>query len=155
MIQDNVLYDTIILGAGAAGLAAGRVLHDAGQKIIILEARDRIGGRIWTDENFANFPVELGAEFIHGENASTHDLAKAAGIATIPAPRMANLWYSDGTAPAVPVACLPAETRNILDAVLAAERNLPAVCRNFPFNAQMRAAALAFQQRARFTTAIE
>ena len=39
-------YDTVIIGAGAAGLAAGRKLHDAGQSILIVEARDRIGGRI-------------------------------------------------------------------------------------------------------------
>jgi phytoene dehydrogenase-like protein len=41
-------YDTLIIGAGAAGLAAARLLAGAGQRIAVLEARDRIGGRIFT-----------------------------------------------------------------------------------------------------------
>ncbi|MDW8215805.1 MAG: FAD-dependent oxidoreductase, partial [Roseiflexaceae bacterium] len=47
----------IVLGAGAAGLAAARRLHDAGVAVQVLEARHRIGGRVWTDETFAPFPV--------------------------------------------------------------------------------------------------
>ena len=43
------MFDTLIIGAGAAGIAAARKLHDAGQKVAILEARNRIGGRIHTD----------------------------------------------------------------------------------------------------------
>ncbi|MCB0183582.1 MAG: FAD-dependent oxidoreductase, partial [Caldilineaceae bacterium] len=67
-------YDTIIIGAGAAGLAAARRLYDSGQTILVVEARDRIGGRIWTDHTFADFPIELGAELIHGEKTVTQDL---------------------------------------------------------------------------------
>jgi monoamine oxidase len=57
----------IIIGAGAAGLAAARQLTQAGQAVLILEARDRIGGRILSlqDSDFP-MPVELGAEFVHG-----------------------------------------------------------------------------------------
>jgi protoporphyrinogen oxidase len=57
----------IIIGAGAAGLAAGRSLTRHGVKVIILEASQRIGGRIHSilDERFP-IPVELGAEFVHG-----------------------------------------------------------------------------------------
>jgi monoamine oxidase len=73
-------YEILIIGAGAAGLAAGRKLHDAGRRILILEARNRIGGRVWTEQSFAPGPVELGAEFIHGENVMTHHLVKAAGF---------------------------------------------------------------------------
>ncbi|MBI5668295.1 MAG: FAD-dependent oxidoreductase [Chloroflexi bacterium] len=62
---------TLIIGAGMAGLAAARELHDAGETVIILEARERIGGRIHTDRTFAGIPVELGAEFIHGDSAPT------------------------------------------------------------------------------------
>lgn len=88
-----MMYDTLIIGAGAAGLAAGRLLHDAGQKVAILEARDRIGGRIWTDTS-GEFPLELGAEFIHGETAATHELVKAAGLSTIPVDRKGKLRWS-------------------------------------------------------------
>ena len=59
--------DIIILGAGAAGLSAAVELAQAGLKVTILEARDRIGGRIFTKHDpVCHAPVELGAEFIHG-----------------------------------------------------------------------------------------
>ena len=59
--------DIIILGAGAAGLSAAVELAQAGLKVTILEARDRIGGRIFSKHDpVCDAPVELGAEFIHG-----------------------------------------------------------------------------------------
>jgi monoamine oxidase len=62
---------TLIIGAGMAGLAAAHDLDTAGETTIILEARDRIGGRIFTDRTLADIPVELGAELIHGDTAPT------------------------------------------------------------------------------------
>ena len=57
----------IVIGAGAAGLSAARLLHEAGVHVTVLEARDRIGGRIFTIHDAAvGVPVELGAEFVHG-----------------------------------------------------------------------------------------
>lgn len=58
----------IVLGAGVAGLVAARKLSRAGVPVLLLEARDRIGGRIHTifEEGCAS-PVELGAEFVHGK----------------------------------------------------------------------------------------
>jgi monoamine oxidase len=90
------VFDTLIIGAGAAGIAAARRLHDAGQQVLLLEARNRIGGRIWTDIQWADFPIELGAEFIHGERAVTHALVAAAGLTTLAAPRYPNLRWGDG-----------------------------------------------------------
>ena len=58
--------DVIIVGAGVAGLAAARLLGEAGLRVLILEARGRIGGRVWTIYSPEGAPVELGAEFIHG-----------------------------------------------------------------------------------------
>lgn len=59
--------DVIIVGAGAAGLTAAAALGDAGLSVTLIEARDRIGGRIFTLYDAKhNAPVELGAEFIHG-----------------------------------------------------------------------------------------
>jgi monoamine oxidase len=57
----------IIVGAGISGLAAAAKLGEAGIPALILEARDRIGGRIFTQHAVDGFPVELGAEFIHGK----------------------------------------------------------------------------------------
>ncbi len=57
----------IVIGAGAAGLTAARRLADAGLEVAILEARQRIGGRIHTiHDPDCPVPVELGAEFVHG-----------------------------------------------------------------------------------------
>jgi monoamine oxidase len=59
--------DVIIIGAGAAGLAAAAELGRSGFSVSILEARDRIGGRIFTlPDSALQVPIELGAEFIHG-----------------------------------------------------------------------------------------
>lgn len=73
----------IIIGAGAAGLAAGRTLHDLGHPVIILEARDRIGGRTWTHYDLAPYPVELGAEYIHGTSVLTWDFIRRYGLGTL------------------------------------------------------------------------
>jgi monoamine oxidase len=54
-----------VVGAGIAGIAAARALYDAGHDPIVLEARDRIGGRLHTIE-LAGAPVELGANWVHG-----------------------------------------------------------------------------------------
>ena len=59
--------EIVIIGAGIAGLAAAAKLGDAGFSVLVLEARDRIGGRIFTQKDTTSeFPIELGAEFIHG-----------------------------------------------------------------------------------------
>jgi monoamine oxidase len=57
--------DILVIGAGAAGLAAARVLQGEGYRVIILEARDRVGGRVWTDRSLG-MPLDLGASWIHG-----------------------------------------------------------------------------------------
>lgn len=57
--------DTMIIGAGAAGLAAARRLQDAGQRILILEAGPRIGGRAWTDAQTFSSPVDRGCAWLH------------------------------------------------------------------------------------------
>jgi monoamine oxidase len=80
-------YEVVVLGAGAAGLAAARMLAEAGMRVALLEARDRIGGRIFTDhvilENSAEpVSMELGAEFVHGLPQVTWDLVKEADLST-------------------------------------------------------------------------
>ncbi|XP_073107721.1 polyamine oxidase 3 [Elaeis guineensis] len=55
----------IVIGAGFAGLAAARALQNASIQVILLESRDRIGGRVWTDYRFG-FPIDMGASWLHG-----------------------------------------------------------------------------------------
>ncbi len=73
-----------MIGAGAAGLAAAHELARAGRSVLVLEARERVGGRCWTRRMPGlEIPVELGAEFIHGEAKLTHALLKKAGLAAV------------------------------------------------------------------------
>lgn len=58
-------YDCVIVGAGAAGLAAGRKLVDAGLNSVIIEASDRIGGRAWTDTGTFGYPFDRGCHWLH------------------------------------------------------------------------------------------
>jgi monoamine oxidase len=79
-------FDVVVVGAGAAGLMAAAELARAGASVLLLEARDRVGGRIWTRrEPGLAVPVELGAEFIHGPAAITRALLGNAGAAVVDA----------------------------------------------------------------------
>lgn len=74
--------DVLVLGAGMAGLGAARTIADAGRSVVVIEARDRRGGRLWTDHTTMSIPVERGAELIHGADASTWGLVRDGGIET-------------------------------------------------------------------------
>ena len=58
-------FDTIVIGAGIAGLTTARLLTDAGHRTVVVEARDRIGGRVWTDRSDERV-TDRGASWIHG-----------------------------------------------------------------------------------------
>src|SRR6266568_3231374 len=71
----------IILGAGAAGMAAAAVLSENGVSTLILEARDRIGGRIHTINDAAfPIPIDLGAEYVHGDPEATWKIIREAKL---------------------------------------------------------------------------
>jgi monoamine oxidase len=72
----------VIIGAGIAGLAAGRRLASAGRRVAILEARDRVGGRIYTQRAAPGIPIELGAEFVHGRPPALWALIREARLPT-------------------------------------------------------------------------
>lgn len=74
-------FDVVVIGAGAAGLTALRELRRAGLKVLCLEARDRIGGRILTvHDPLSPIPIELGAEFIHGRPPEVWNPVRSAGL---------------------------------------------------------------------------
>jgi monoamine oxidase len=60
-----VMRDIVIVGAGAAGIAAARTLREQGIDALVLEARDRIGGRAWTDTTTLGVPIDLGCAWLH------------------------------------------------------------------------------------------
>jgi monoamine oxidase len=74
--------DVLVIGAGVAGLTAAGTLAQAGRRVLVLEARQRLGGRIFT-RHLAGWPVpvELGAEFVHG---LPPDLMEAISTADLP-----------------------------------------------------------------------
>ena len=75
--------DVLVIGGGIAGLAAARQLTHAGLRVTLLEARDRLGGRIYTHST-ADYPVELGAEFVHGRPEEVLGLSAEAALPIVP-----------------------------------------------------------------------
>jgi monoamine oxidase len=86
--------DVVVLGAGAAGLAAASALLEAGLDVCVLEARDRVGGRVHTVADGAlGMPLELGAEFVHGKPPELRRLAQRARVRVRPCrDRHGLLW---------------------------------------------------------------
>lgn len=76
----------MVIGAGMAGVTSARALVRAGARVTVLEAGQRIGGRIRTIRDFAGTPVEAGAEFIHGVRAATWADVRACGARVQPVP---------------------------------------------------------------------
>src|SRR5215475_10584588 len=80
----NSSWDVVIIGAGVSGLAAAAELRKTGLSVLILEARDHVGGRVWTrHEPDLSAPIELGAEFIHGRAPETFELLHEVGKAAV------------------------------------------------------------------------
>lgn len=80
MASDAVL----IVGAGMAGLAAARSLHDAGCPVLVLEARHRVGGRVDTRHDpDSPVAIELGAEFVQGYPLRLHEIARRARLLVV------------------------------------------------------------------------
>jgi monoamine oxidase len=74
----------VIIGAGAAGLGAARTLIQGGARVIVLEARDRVGGRAFCDNTTFPVPVDLGAQWFHqGLTNSLRVIAQQAGYQTV------------------------------------------------------------------------
>lgn len=72
--------DIVIIGAGLTGLATAYYLKDKGLRILLIEARDRIGGRIWTSNQVQKPPIELGATWLGKKHTQLVNLLEELGI---------------------------------------------------------------------------
>src|SRR5437867_6431174 len=89
--------DVIVIGAGMAGLTAARDLAVAGVDVLVLEARDRVGGRIHTLHEPSPHGLEVGAQMIHGSRAPTWELVREFGVKTRPFSEWITWPWSPGT----------------------------------------------------------
>ena len=81
-MAERVDADVCVVGAGYAGLTAARRLAGAGRSVIVLEARDRVGGRIWTHHLSDGSTIDRGGAFLAPGHDAIHELAKEVGVST-------------------------------------------------------------------------
>jgi monoamine oxidase len=99
LMTDHVAADVCIVGAGYAGLTAALRLTQAGKSVVVLEARDRVGGRVWTESLADGTWIDHGGAWIGYGQDRIYALAKEMGIATYPAFKQGdNIFVIDGKA---------------------------------------------------------
>jgi monoamine oxidase len=90
--------DVVVVGAGLAGLSAARALVRAGRSVIVLEARERVGGRTWNRPLTGGSYIDAGAEFVGPTQDRIKALAQAVGVETFPTYNSGNnVYWKDGT----------------------------------------------------------
>jgi monoamine oxidase len=102
----STVYDAVIVGAGLSGLAAARKLTQAGRNVLVLEARDRPGGRVQTVKTLSGaLEFDGGAEFVGPTQNHIQALADEYGVATFPTYNTGtNLYWRDGVITTYPAA---------------------------------------------------
>lgn len=78
--------DVVVVGAGLSGLTAARALADAGRDVVVLEARERVGGRVLSASLGGGVVVDLGAQFVGADHVRVQRLAMELGVETFPQP---------------------------------------------------------------------
>ena len=81
-MPERLDVDVCVVGAGYAGASAALRVHQAGRSVVVVEARDRIGGRIWTAPLADGTPVDRGGAWLAPGHTVMHGLAEEFGIAT-------------------------------------------------------------------------
>lgn len=92
----SIETDVVVVGAGVAGLAAASRLVAEGRKVVVLEARDRVGGRLWNTE-IGGEANELGGEWVAPYHSRLHELLPELGVELFPAYRDGDDVYVDAS----------------------------------------------------------
>jgi monoamine oxidase len=117
--------DVVVVGAGAAGIAAARRVMAANRKVIVVEAASQIGGRCQTDNSTFEVPFDRGARWMHNpETNPMIKLARAAGLELMPAPSGQKIRIGRRNA-------RPGETEEFLAALVRANRAIDDASRRF------------------------
>jgi monoamine oxidase len=117
--------DIVVIGAGAAGVAAARRVVAAGRKVIVVEAASQVGGRCITDNSTFDVPFDRGARWIHNpETNPMIRLGRAAGLEIMPAPSGPRIRIGRRNA-------RPSETEDFLAALVKANRAIDDASRRF------------------------
>ncbi|HTY97722.1 MAG TPA: FAD-dependent oxidoreductase, partial [Solirubrobacteraceae bacterium] len=89
--------DVVVVGAGLSGLSAARTIARAGHSVVVLEARERVGGRTWNRPIAGGGYVDAGAEFVGPTQDRIKALAQAVGVETFPTYNSgSNVYWKDG-----------------------------------------------------------
>lgn len=89
--------DVVVVGAGLAGLSAARAIAHAGHSVVVLEARERVGGRTWNRPITGGAYIDAGAEFVGPTQDRIKALAKSVGVETFPTYNIgSNVYWKDG-----------------------------------------------------------
>lgn len=129
------VFDVVVVGAGLAGLSAARALHEAGASVKVLEARDRVGGRVLSHPLESGSVVDLGAQWLGPGQDRMLALAKELGLTTFPQRHSGDkvLWLDGkrssykGEIPSLPLLGLLDLDRAI--------KKLEALCQKVPLDA--------------------
>lgn len=98
-MTDNNDVDVIIVGAGFAGMIAARELSRSGATVIVLDGRDRLGGRTWTKDSIIGLPIEMGGTWVHWTQPHVWSEVVRYDIPLVATPLAEeSYWFADGAA---------------------------------------------------------